>query len=344
VRIEAVAVEFPSRRVTNEDIIREIEFRSKKFSGNLSATLTLIRRMLEASGSVTRTWLSPGESSLDVTLRACRRAIASLGIDNRIDLLIDASVHSELIEPATSNLIAHELGLDRVECFDLKEACDGWMKAAKMADALTRSGRYRRILVVNQEFSLTHSDTLPKLFDFSSREQLKWRFPALTVGEAAAATIFRFAPGRPWHCSNTTHNELFDLCTITPPWYGSNPLASPRIAKDGPCLFTSYGLELRAHGLPLMKAEFQRSGIKYEEVDVLFTHSSSKSDWMNLAVQVGLGNKLYDIYARCGNVVSAAIPAAMALASEDGTLKPGHRVLALVASAGMSFSLAHFTY
>ncbi|MDO8521926.1 MAG: 3-oxoacyl-[acyl-carrier-protein] synthase III C-terminal domain-containing protein [bacterium] len=342
-KVESVAVALPSRKVTNHDVLQEISSRSDEFSDNLPATLRLIERLLKGSGSDTRMWLGHNESSLGLTVQASKEAMDKLVDDNKIDLLIVAGVHSELVEPSTANLVAHELGLNTVECFDLKEACDGWMKAAKVAEALMNIGGYRRVMIVNQEFSLTHSDTLAKLFKFSSREQLEWRFPTLTIGEAATATIL-VQDSNPWLHSNTTQNDLFDLCTITPPWYGAHPISSPRIAKDGPGLFTSYGAELRLYGLPFIVEEFQKFGIKAEDVDILFTHSSSKSDWAEAATQMGLGNKIYDIYASCGNVVSAAIPAAMALALKDGSLRRGMRVLAAVASAGMSFSLAYFRF
>ncbi len=89
-------------------------------------------------------------------------------------------------------------------------------------------------------------------------------------------------------------------------------------------------------------ALYRASGIKTQLVNRLFTHSSSKRDWAEIASDIGLGDKLYDIYADYGNVVSAAIPAAMALAEREGALKEGDDVALLVGSAGMSFSAAHF--
>ena len=191
-KIESVAVAFPSRIVTTDEVAKEIWARSRsEFSGDLDQTINIISRKLKAGGLETRRWLGPSESSLELTLQACREAITGLPDDDReIDLLISSGVFSELIEPATANLIASKLGLNNVECFDLKEACDGWMKSAKVVEALMATGRYHRVLVVNGEFSLSHSRTVEKLFALSSPEQLAYRFPALTIGEAATATVF----------------------------------------------------------------------------------------------------------------------------------------------------------
>ncbi|OGG77104.1 hypothetical protein A3F56_03090 [Candidatus Kaiserbacteria bacterium RIFCSPHIGHO2_12_FULL_55_13] len=181
----------------------------------------------------------------------------------------------------------------------------------------------------------------PKLFELDSIDQLEWRFPAYTIGEAASATILGPDPANGWAFFNRTRNDLYDLCTVPNPW--SNP-RSARVAKDGLSHFTSYGIDLRKHGFPGAVETFRESGIDTSKVDVLFTHSSSKADWSAGAKLLGMHNKMYDIYSKFGNVVSGAIPVAMASAEREGTLKRGMNVAAWVASAGMSFSTAEFVY
>lgn len=345
--IEQVAVTFPSRIVTNKDVLEEIAAASRD-TPNIRRILGKIRGGLAYTGAVRRRWCAPGESSLDLTLCACRKAMAGLiGEDRKIDLIIYAGVYSELTEPASANLVAHELGLDRAECFDLKEACDGWMKAVKIAYLGIQAGMYRRVMVVNAEFSLTRGFAInPRLFKLTSIEELEYRFPAYTIGEAATATILgpSRGVGGVWAFSNQTRSDLYDLCTVTPAWYGMHPLRSARVGKDGAGCFTSYGSDLYRHGFPLSIDTWEKSGIKAGAVDAFFTHSSSKHDWMQVAEKLLLKHVFNDIYAEYGNVVSAAIPAATALAIERGALKRGDRVAALVASAGMSFSTASFIF
>lgn len=345
--IESIAVTFPNRVVTNLDILEEIGAASRDTPG-IRRILGKVRGGLVRTGALRRRWSKPEESSLDLTLRACRKAMVGLiGEDRKIDLVIYAGVYSELTEPASANLIAHELGLDSAECFDLKEACDGWMKAVKLAYLGIQAGMYRRIMVVNAEFSMTRGFAInPKLFKITSIEELEYRFPAYTIGEAATATVLGAScgTGGAWSFYNQTRSDLYDLCTVTPSWYGAHPLPSMRIGRDGAGCFTSYGSGLYHNGFPLTLDTWEKSGLKASEVDAFFTHSSSKHDWTQVAEKLLLTHVFHDIYAEYGNVVSAAIPAAMALAIEQGTLKRGDRVAALVASAGMSFSTASFTF
>jgi len=353
VKIESLAVEFPSRIISNKDIIEMIALETEKqgtFSGDLKKVLKIVEVGLKASGSATRRWLAPDETSVQITVQACKKALSQLDPkDNKVDLLIVASVYADLVEPAAANLIAHEIGLDDVECFDVKEACDGWMKATKIASSFIESGQYRRIMVVNAEFGMTPGcGSYPDNFGLDSVEQLEWRFPAFTIGEVATATILsadQIGDKNPWRFTNSTRNDLFDLCSLTNRWNGDKVSSSVRVARDKPGLFTSYWADLQKEAFPLAFNLFKASAIQPEKTDILFTHSSSKKNWSKGANMVGLGGeKFYDIYTRFGNVVSAAIPAAMAVAFEEGKLKRGHRVAAWVASAGMSFSTAAFTF
>jgi 3-oxoacyl-[acyl-carrier-protein] synthase III len=344
-RIQSLAVAFPKRKVTNADIIGEVRNASRKFQGDLEQTLKFIDRTLRQTGTHTRYWTNgSSESSLSLTVDSCRRALARLEDGQKIDLVICASVFSELIEPATANLVAHELGMDDVECLDIKEACDGWMKAMKIADSLIKTGGYRRILVVNGEFSMAHSYAIrPHLFALKSGEELVWRFPIYTIGEAATATIVERDDTNPWKHTNVTRNDLYDLCTVAPAWHKQGSF-SQKVAKDGPGRFTSWAAELTGNGIPLAIETFKRSGIDTVEVDHLFTHASSKKDWAKIAGEIGMSNKIFDIHGRTGNLVSASIPAAMALAVEDKVLKRGQKVAVLCASAGMTFSTAEFRF
>jgi 3-oxoacyl-[acyl-carrier-protein] synthase III len=345
-KIVATAVVLPSRSLSNEDVVSEIGTLSKgRFCGDLDRTLHKISLSLRRSGARSRRWRSPGETSLQLTTAACRQAMSKLAPGERVDLLISAAVYAELAEPASANVLAHEIGLDDVECFDLKQACDGWSKAVRIASAFVDTGTYRNVMIVNAEFPMTAGFGIyPQLFQLERADQLEYRFPGYTLGEAAAAMIVASDPANHWQFHNHSRNDLYDLCTISMPWFNEQPLPSTRVAKDGPGVFTSYGADLRKHGMPLAVDAFRCSDIEATGVDILFSHSSSKADWAEGARRVGLANRIYDIYAECGNVVSAAVPAAMALAEARGNLKRGQRVATWVASAGMSFTTAYFQF
>ena len=342
-KIESIKLALPSRKVTNEDVIDEIRAESTSFVGDLDKILHVIGKTLRKTGTDVRYWIDgESETSLSVTLKAAQEAIEEA--PGEIDLVIYASVYNELVEPASSNLIAFELGFPQAECFDIKEACDGWVKAMKIAQSLMiTDSSYRRVLIINDEFSMRPQYAIrPQLFCLDSPKQLQNRFPAFTIGEGATATIVSKS-GDNWKFTSKTRNEYYDLCTVTPRYYRRGEL-SAKVGVDGPGLFTSWAGALSEKGIPLAIETFDLSGINSMHVSRLFTHASSTADWTKISMAIALHNRWYDIHPLTGNLVSASIPAAMAMAVNDGSLERGHDVAVLCASAGMTFSTAHFEF
>ena len=73
----------------------------------------------------------------------------------------------------------------------------------------------RRALVINAEFNMYHGGPgVPDLFRLEHAEQVNWRFPAYTIGEAATATLLARDPARDWEFHFTSRTDLADLCVI----------------------------------------------------------------------------------------------------------------------------------
>ena len=343
-QIEYIGHVLPARRITNDDVVDLIREHSAGFEGDLTQQMRVIKSLLHLTGARTRYWLADNESPRGLIRQACEQALET--VDRaEIDLLIYCSIHTELIEPSNANLIAQEIGLDRVECFDIKAGCDGWMKAARIAQSLLASGAYKKIMVVAAEFpvSADANFVFPSLFKLKSQSQIDYTFPAWTVGETATATIFS-AGEREWSMENKTRNDLCDLCTITPTWYGKYPILSERVAMSGPGKFTSFGADLFVNGYPELMKLAGETDVAKSSFDIIFTHASSKKDWMEICRGAGLNSAPYDIYSRYGNCVSASVPLSISDAVTQGKLNRGGRALIFSASAGMTFSLVQFTY
>ena len=77
---------------------------------------------------------------------------------------------------------------------------------------------------------------------------------------------------------------------------------------------------------------------------MIFPHASSKQAWAQGADTCGVEDKLFYVYPEYGNLVSASVPAGIALASEQGKIQRGDPIVIWVGSAGMSFAVAGFTF
>ncbi len=199
--LDSVQVAFPSRVVSNAQIIEHVRRHSREsFEGDLEDTLARIDKLLVVSGAQRRRWLADGETPIALIESAVTRALADAGVDKRdVDLVIYVGVGKGFLEPGQSYLVAHALGMDRAECFDVLDACMSWTRAMHIADGFLQMRRYRRILIVNGEINTFEGGPLfPCNYRLQHREQLAWTFASYTIGAAATATLVSADHDSPW--------------------------------------------------------------------------------------------------------------------------------------------------
>lgn len=343
--IKGIAASLPSRIVTNDHMIEMIREQSTEYQGDLEKMLMVTRALLEKSGLQERRWCDRYELPIDHVAKATRAALADSYLQNsHIELLIYVGVGRGFLEPGNSHMIANALGFHKAQCFDIVDACMSWVRALQLVDSLFKNGSYRNALIVNAEFNAQSGGPLyPHNLNLHHREQLEYRFPSFTIGEAATATLL--IPSEPdnfeFHFS--TRPDLSDLCTIPLPDYEGFCNPTNKIGKDGAMQFTSYGLDLHNHAFKEVIDVFEKMPPK-DSIDSVFVHASSKKEWERFGVYVGLADKIHHVYPRTGNVVSASIPVAMADAISRRDLDRDNHVIFWVGSAGMSFSATRFKY
>ena len=345
--LDSIQAAFPSRVVSNGELIELVRRHSRDaFEGDLEDTLALIERLLVLSGAQSRRWLADGETPLALIESAVTRALADAGVTPRdVDLLIYVGVAKGFLEPGQSYLVAQALGMDRAECFDILDACMSWTRAMHIADGFLSLGRYRRILIVNGELNTFEGGPLfPCNYRLQSRAQLEWTFASYTIGGAATATLVSADAEAPWWWRFSSRPDLADLCTIPTAGAALYSKPSEKIGKNAAFQFTSFGRELHRHArepaVALMRALLAEHG----EVRRIFPHASSFKEWDSFASDLGIADRLHHVYPEHGNLVSASVPAGIALAVEAGLVQRGDRLGGWVGSAGMSFAAYTFRY
>ena len=344
--IENVAASFPTRKIGNEEVVDLIRFHSRSFEGDLPKMLRAVKTLLDRSGLLTRHWQAKNERPIDHLSHAVASALQGTQLQaSDIELFIYVGIGGGFREPANSYMAAKSIGLVRAECFDVIDACMSWTRAVSLVDSLFKTGRYRNALVVNAEFNMTTGGPLfPENFSLRSLDQLEYAMPSYTIGEAATATLL--LPDRLDNFRIAFHSRpaLADLCTI--PGNGFEGFCEPAdaIGKMGVGQFTAMGAQLHHHLEQELPHLLSQMGSARDDADIVFTHTSSSTEWHKAGVRHGFSEKLYHLYPDTGNVVSASIPASLAMAKRDGRLQPGHQVMFLMGSAGMSFAACSFAH
>jgi 3-oxoacyl-[acyl-carrier-protein] synthase III len=356
-RIAGIAAAFPSRVVSNDDILDMIAAESRdSFAGDLarSGALQRVRLLLNHSGIKHRRWSAPDETPIQLLAGAVSEALAEAGCGlGDVDLLVYTGVGGGFREPGNSYMVAHALGMRHAQCFDIRDACNSWSRALQLIHHTFEVDRsVSRALVVNAEFNMHPGGPgVPALFRLRDAGGIDACFPAYTIGEAATATVLVKDSTREWEFHFASRTDLADLCVIPEnnyKGYCALGLASrhgtcgERIGRNGAGQFTSFGSELSAHGTAAAIDVFRRLSVAQESIRKIFPHASSKRDWDHGAERLGVRDLLFHIYPEYGNLVSASVPAGIALAKERGEIRPGDRLVAWVGSAGMSFSACTF--
>jgi acyl-CoA:acyl-CoA alkyltransferase len=357
VRIDGIAAVFPSRVVSNDDILEIIALESRESfhdESQKAKALQRIRQLLNYSGSKYRRWSHPNEAPIQLLTEAIYKALAERGYKlSDIDLLVYTGVGGGFSEPGNAYMVAHALGMRHTQCFDIKDACNSWSRALQLINCVFgMDSSVCRALVVNAEFNMYPGGPgVPDLFRLQHAEEIESRFPAYTIGEAATATLLVKDSTREWEFHFSSRTDLADLCVIPEGNYHGYcsiglkdqcDISSTKIARNGAYRFTSFGSELSAHGMTAAIDIFKQLSIQRDSIKMIFPHASSKRDWDTGAEILGVRQLLFHIYPDYGNVVSASVPAGIALAKEKGEIRRGDRLVTWVGSAGMSFSACTF--
>lgn len=341
-----VAASFPRRRVGNDEVVDLVRHHSSGFEGDLDKMLRVVKTLLDRSGIVTRHWRAPDERPIDHLATATQEVLERSGFrPKEIDLLVYVGIGGGFREPGNSYMVAQALGLHRAQCFDIIDACMSWTRALSVVDSLFKAGGYRNALVVNAEFNMTEGTAgCPENYRVRNLDELGYLLPSYTIGEAATATLL--LPQEPGNFAITFRSrpDLADLCMIPTAGYEGYCQVTEAVAALGEGRFNARGTELHDHMAAEMPALIQSAGDYPAQASIVFTHSSSTPAWTAVGRQHGFAEKIFHAYPQTGNIVSASIPAAMALARKAGKLSKGDRVMCLMGSAGMSFALSRFVF
>lgn len=335
-KIAAVGSYLPETTRSTE----ETEQRLLERNPGLNLPLGLIHRLT----GVRRVHLRPdGWQTSDLAVAAARDALS--GRDEAIELLIFASASQDLIEPATSHIVAAKLGLS-CPVMDVKNACNSVLNALQVADALIRTGQYGRVLIVSGE-QPSHAVR----WDLESKEQFLRSFPGYTMSDGGAAVILertelpaqqdgQASPPMTPHLLGghfVAESKHWQVGTL-----GTGGSMDPHAAHgsyfdmDGAALrqaFLDLGPEPVAKGLRTL-------GVELAQLDLLAIHQVAAPMLAPIMETLGISTaRCVDTVAEHGNLASVTLPLQLQLGWKSGQLQPGSLVGMIGLAGGISLGL-----
>jgi 3-oxoacyl-[acyl-carrier-protein] synthase-3 len=324
VKISAVSSYFGNTsRVPNEEIEQRL---------NKAKTLLPAGVLERLFGVKNRFFANPGTQCSDLAAGAARNILESID-PKSIDCLIFAAASSDLIEPATANIVQVKLGLS-CPVFDLKNACNSFVSGMQIASSLILSGVYKRVLITNGEI-LQNAIT----FDVADNEELMRRLASFTLGDAGTAALLEASDdesGIIYHDMRSL-GEYWELCVI--PGGGSMfPQDSSKHFFEGKTTELR-DVFIREKGEMFEKC-FRETGYTREDINHFFIHQVSKGTVKSMADDLNIPiEKFHCIIEEYGNTAAASIPLSLDLAVKSGKLKRGQKVIIIGLAAGISMSV-----
>ncbi len=288
-----------------------------------------------------RLW-PPGTRPSEKSIESGRRAIENAGLDpQEIGALIHGSVCRDYLEPATACSVHHALELpEACVVYDVSNACLGMLNGISQIANMIELGQIRAGLVVGTEDSrqllestiaqLNRDETL-------TREKIKLAVASLTIGSASAAILLTHTD------LSRTQNRLTAL--VCRAHTGHHALCqgghADGVGGESQILMQTDSEQLLKEGIATGVATFSdfrvASQWDADEIHKSVCHQVGGAHRKLMLESLELHpERDYCTFPWLGNTGSVALPVTLALALEEGFIKPRDHIALLGIGSGIN--------
>ena len=303
-RITGTGSHLPPRRVTNDELARELAARGIETSD---------RWIVERTGIRARHFAAPDVNASDLALQACRHALEAAGRGaEEVDLIIVATSTPDMVFPSSAAILQHKLGVAGCPAFDVQAVCSGFVYALTVADALIRTGTARCALVVGAE-------VFSRILDFDDRTT------CVLFGDGAGAVVLE-ASEAPGILASDLHADGRHAGILCVPGHvsGGAVLGTPLLRMDGQAVFKLAVRVLEESA----RATLAKAGRTEADLDWLIPHQANIRIMEGTARKLKMSrDKLIVTVGEHGNTSAASIPLALDVAVREGKIRQGDTVM-----------------
>lgn len=303
-RITGTGSYLPPRRVTNDELARQLAERGIETSDQW---------IIERTGIRARHFAEPDVTSSELGVQAARHALEAAGRQaSDVDLIIVATSTPDMVFPSTAAILQHKLGIAGCAAFDVQAVCSGFVYALTVADAMVRTGSAKCALVVG-------SEVFSRILDFDDRTT------CVLFGDGAGAVVLE-ASDEPGILSSDLHadGEHVGILCVPGNVSGGQVLGKPLLHMDGQAVFK---LAVRVLEQAARTA-LAKAGKTEADIDWLIPHQANIRIMEGTARKLKLArDKLIVTVDQHGNTSAASIPLALDHAVRSGQVKKNDTVM-----------------
>ena len=274
-----------------------------------------------------------GQGTSIIGINAVKGLLAKTNtLPEEIDLLICATVTSDMPFPDTANIIADAVGIKNAFCYDINAACSGFLYALTTASKFVESGSHKKVIVVG-------ADKMSSIIDYTDRTT------CIIFGDGGGAVLLEPTEEEVGVMDSLHHSDGIGQHYLFQKAGGS---------RYPPTIDTVINREhfVYQNGKPVFKAAvsgmsdvvlriMERNSLVADDIAWLVPHQANRRIIDATADKLGIGHdRVVVTVDRHGNTSAASIPLALAEAHRDGRIRPGQLVLIEAMGGGFTWGSA----
>jgi 3-oxoacyl-[acyl-carrier-protein] synthase-3 len=314
--VRGVGAALPARIVTNAELAETVD--------------TSDEWIQQRTGIKQRYVAGEGETTASLATKAAQAALRHAGLGaSAIDLVVVATSTPDYTFPAVATQVQESLGIVEGAAFDMQAVCTGFVYAVATADKFLLSGSNKRALVIGAE-------TFSRILDWSDRTT------CVLFGDGAGAMVLE---------ARESDGGLSSPGVIASRLRADGRHRSKLYVDGGPSTTGTAG-HLRMEGkevfrhavgmvTDVIKGCFADAGVTADAIDWFVPHQANRRIIDASADKLGIPHsKVVVTVDRHGNTSAASVPLALAVAVEDGRIKPGDLVMIEAMGGGFTWGAA----
>lgn len=322
--IKAISYYLPQKIVDNETLAREFP----------EWTVEKIEKKL---GIKQRHIAAEDETASDLAVKAAEHLFEERNIDRaQIDFLIFCTESFDYILPTSACLIQTRLNLPKqIGAMDINLGCSGFVSCLAVAKGLILGGIAKNVLLLTAETYSKYMHPLDKgnrtIFGDGASASIISTEGLAEIGEFCFGTDGNGADNMIVKTGGSRHREKMNDLTFDE--FG-HPHSSDFLYMNGPEIL-NYTLER----IPEVTSDIlAKNMVKLEDIDLHVFHQANKfiANLQRRKLKIP-EEKYYCCYEDGGNTVSSTIPIALVHALNDGSLRPGMKVLSVAQGLGYTW-------
>ena len=298
--------------------------------------------IVQRSGIKERHYVADGVGSADLGAEASKMALENAGLTaGDIDAIIFATLTPDVTFPGSGCLMQAMLPFKQIPAYDIRNQCSGFLYGLQMADALIKTGVYKKVLLVGAE---VHSSGL----EFNDRG----RDVTVLFGDGAGAVVLGPAEGKGDITDRGVH---FTKCAsdgvgvkelwVEAPCSNRLPRVTPAMLEEGrhyPRMNGKLVFKWATEKMPeIAQDALTATGIGVNDLAWFVPHQANLRINELVAKRLSIPDeKCWNNIVRYGNTTAATIPMGLSELVHQKKTKAGDLILMAAFGAGFTWASA----